>query len=76
MSFMETVFAPHAERAAKLAESCSPFANGIAWIEGEFVPLAEARIPLLDQGFLHSDLTYDVSGSTTISTAWKPVAKS
>lgn len=60
MSFMETVFAPHAERAAKLAESCSPFANGIAWIEGEFVPLAEARIPLLDQGFLHSDLTYDV----------------
>ena len=24
------------------------------------VPLHEARIPLLDQGFLHSDLTYDV----------------
>lgn len=60
MSFMETVFAAHGERAAHLAASENPFCQGIAWIEGEFVPLAEARIPLLDQGFLHSDLTYDV----------------
>ncbi|MCM2476354.1 class IV aminotransferase [Rhizobium sp. CG5] len=60
MSFMEAVFAPYAERAAELTSSANPFAQGIAWIEGAFVPLAQARIPLLDQGFLHSDLTYDV----------------
>ena len=28
--------------------------------EAQYVPLHEARIPLLDQGFLKSDLTYDV----------------
>jgi branched-subunit amino acid aminotransferase/4-amino-4-deoxychorismate lyase len=60
MSFMETVFSGHAERLTTLEASDSPFAKGIAWVEGELVPLHEARIPLLDQGFLHSDLTYDV----------------
>jgi branched-chain amino acid aminotransferase len=34
--------------------------NGCAWIEGQYVPIAEARIPIMDYGFLHSDLTYDV----------------
>ncbi len=38
----------------------NPFAGGCAWIEGEFVPIAQARIPIMDWGFLHSDLTYDV----------------
>lgn len=57
---METVFAGYARRVAELEKSANPFAKGVAWIEGELVPLAEARIPLLDQGFLHSDLTYDV----------------
>jgi branched-chain amino acid aminotransferase len=33
---------------------------GCAWIEGEYVPIAEARIPILDTGFVRSDLTYDV----------------
>jgi branched-subunit amino acid aminotransferase/4-amino-4-deoxychorismate lyase len=37
-----------------------PFADGIAWVEGEIMPLSQARIPLADQGFLHGDLTYDV----------------
>jgi branched-chain amino acid aminotransferase len=36
------------------------FAAGCAWIEGEYVPIAEARIPILDAGFVRSDLTYDV----------------
>lgn len=36
--------------------------RGCAWIEGEFVPIAEARIPILDTGFVRSDLTYDVVG--------------
>jgi branched-subunit amino acid aminotransferase/4-amino-4-deoxychorismate lyase len=47
-------------RADALKKSNQPFAKGIAYVEGQYVPLHEARIPLLDQGFLHSDLTYDV----------------
>src|ERR1700694_1628499 len=38
----------------------NPFAAGCAWIEGEYVPIGEARIPILDPGFVRSDLTYDV----------------
>jgi branched-subunit amino acid aminotransferase/4-amino-4-deoxychorismate lyase len=38
------------------------FAAGCAWIEGKYVPIAEARIPILDAGFVRSDLTYDVVG--------------
>jgi branched-chain amino acid aminotransferase len=38
----------------------SPFAAGCAWIEGEYVPVSQARIPILDTGFVRSDLTYDV----------------
>jgi branched-subunit amino acid aminotransferase/4-amino-4-deoxychorismate lyase len=60
MSLMEKVFAGYAERLADLKTSSNPFAQGIAWVEGELVPLHQARIPMLDQGFLHSDLTYDV----------------
>jgi branched-chain amino acid aminotransferase len=40
----------------------NPFADGCAWIEGSYVPIAEARIPILDVGFVRSDLTYDVVG--------------
>ncbi|MEM7540480.1 MAG: aminotransferase class IV [Pseudomonadota bacterium] len=36
------------------------FANGCAWVEGEYVPIAEARIPLTDAGFTKSDCTYTV----------------
>lgn len=34
--------------------------GGAAWIDGEIVPVREARIPILDTGFVRSDLTYDV----------------
>ena len=37
-----------------------PYADGCAFIEGKFFPIAEARIPILDTGFTRSDLTYDV----------------
>ena len=37
------------------------FSQGTAWIDGEFVPVSEARIPLLDRGFTRSDATYDVT---------------
>ena len=57
---MNEIFAAYEERQAILAKSTSPFAQGIAWVEGEYVRLAEAKVPLMDQGFQHSDLTYDV----------------
>ena len=33
------------------------FPQGSAWIDGEFVKLSEAKIPILDWGFLRSDAT-------------------
>mgnify|MGYP001192634129 CR=1 FL=1 len=36
------------------------YPQGHAWLDGKFVPLAEAKIPILDWGFLRSDATYDV----------------
>src|SRR3712207_7883373 len=37
------------------------FAEGAAFVNGRFVPVAEARVPILDWGFLRSDATYDVA---------------
>ena len=34
---------------------------GAAWINEAIVPVDEARLPILDWGFLHSDATYDVA---------------
>ena len=39
----------------------SEFQQGAAWIEGHIVPISEAKISILDNGFLHSDATYDVA---------------
>ncbi len=36
------------------------FPRGHAWIDGNFVELSEAKISILDWGFLRSDATYDV----------------
>lgn len=62
MATMENIFAGYAARQAVLQASIStnPYANGIAWVQGEFSPLHEAKIPMLDEGFMRSDLTYDV----------------
>jgi branched-chain amino acid aminotransferase len=40
--------------------TAADFSKGAAWIEGQYVPIAEARIPILDRGFTRSDCTYDV----------------
>jgi branched-chain amino acid aminotransferase len=40
--------------------SDNQFAEGCAFIEGKYFPIAEARIPIIDAGFNRSDLTYDV----------------
>jgi branched-chain amino acid aminotransferase len=37
------------------------FTDGTAFVDGRFVPVAEARVPILDWGFLRSDATYDVA---------------
>lgn len=34
--------------------------KGAAWAEGRIVAVEEARIPITDWGFTHSDVTYDV----------------
>lgn len=36
------------------------WSDGAAFAEGAYVPIAEAKISLLDWGFTHSDVTYDV----------------
>ena len=36
------------------------FPPGIAFIDGEYCPMSEAKISVLDWGFLRSDATYDV----------------
>ena len=43
------------------AETREQFADGAAFVDGEFVPIDEARVPILDWGFLRSDATYDVA---------------
>ncbi len=40
----------------------APFGRGAAMIDGEIVPIDEARIPITDTGFTRSDVTYDVVG--------------
>ncbi|MBB3772788.1 branched-subunit amino acid aminotransferase/4-amino-4-deoxychorismate lyase [Angulomicrobium tetraedrale] len=60
MPYTDHIFTEYRRRVEALEASDNPFAQGIAYIEGEYVPLKQARIPILDQGFLHSDLTYDV----------------
>lgn len=60
MATLAQVFEGYAARQKVLEASTNPLAKGVAWIEGSLVELSEARIPLLDQGFMHSDLTYDV----------------
>ena len=51
---------PDSQPHATPAPSETRFPPGIAWIDGRFVPMSEARIPVLDWGFLRSDATYDV----------------
>ena len=36
------------------------FADGSAYVDGTFMPVSEAAVPLTDLGFIRSDCTYDV----------------
>lgn len=37
------------------------FSAGAAWVRGEYLPIAQASVPLTDWGFLRSDAAYDVA---------------
>lgn len=37
------------------------YPQGIAYQDGQYLPVAEAKVSVLDYGFLHSDATYDVA---------------
>lgn len=39
-----------------------PWTSGAAYIDGRFMPIAEAAIPITDWGYRRSDVTYDVVG--------------
>jgi len=43
------------------ATRMTDFSKGVAYVDEQFVPMAEAKISILDWGFLHSDATYDVT---------------
>ncbi len=36
------------------------YSDGVAYVQGHYVPIADAAIPMTDWGFLRSDATYDV----------------
>jgi branched-chain amino acid aminotransferase len=38
------------------------WADGAAYVDGRYMPIAEAAIPILDFGYRRSDVTYDVVG--------------
>ena len=38
----------------------NPLSTGAAWMNGQVMPLSEARLPVNDWGLIHSDITYDV----------------
>jgi len=49
--------APFDHAAARAAELAA--VQGYAYVDGTYMPLAEATIPLVERGFLRSDVTYD-----------------
>ncbi len=45
---------------AKQQKKAAVYGAGAAYVDGAYAPIGEARIPILDWGFLRSDATYDV----------------
>ena len=41
-------------------EVVQDYSKGAAYVNGAYVPMSEAKIPVGDWGFVHSDVTYDV----------------
>ncbi len=49
------------EQDARAAKDSRSYTDGAAFVDGRFLPVGEARVPILDWGFLRSDATYDVA---------------
>ena len=45
-----------------MTAATNPYAQGLAYVDGQICALADARIPLAEAGFTRSDATYDVVG--------------
>ena len=60
MSPFSSLLDAHETRVREHALRVGPYVEGAAFVRGEFVPAAEATVPLFDYGFLRSDLSYDV----------------
>ncbi len=58
---MTTTSAP-ADPARPPAAATNPYSAGAAYIDGRFMPIGEAAIPITDWGYRRSDVTYDVVG--------------
>lgn len=43
-----------------MQQPSADFSRGAACVRGDFLPIAQASVPLTDWGFLRSDATYDV----------------
>lgn len=46
--------------ASSQSAASQPTVAGMAYVDGDYLPLADARISVLDWGFTRSDVTYDV----------------
>lgn len=51
--------APHMAPHGVPPVAAPAFPPGAAYMNGRFIPIADARVSVLDWGFLHSDVTYD-----------------
>lgn len=40
-------------------EDARRYPQGVAFMDGQYLPMSEAKVSVLDWGFLHSDATYD-----------------
>ncbi len=53
---------PQAAPVATAPVLTNPYRAGAAYIDGRFMPIGEAAIPITDWGYRRSDVTYDVVG--------------
>ena len=45
-----------------MTDAIDTFRDGCAWINGQYVPVRDAKVSIFDAGFTRSDVTYDVVG--------------
>lgn len=59
---METFAAPSiAPSLSPVHEDPHTYPAGVAYLDGQYLPMSQAKVSVLDWGFLHSDATYDTA---------------